>query len=115
MGYGLLGLMPEQLFNLTLPEFFDMVNAKMYQDGLNNDRTMQQLAWQTALIMTSSGNYKKGVDPKKLYTATFDEEGNYIEEKKGTVKQITKEEKDKRLKELLAKFNISESEVIKDE
>lgn len=32
-----------------------------------NDRVMQITAWQTALLMTASGNYKKGVKPDKLY------------------------------------------------
>jgi hypothetical protein len=92
-----------------------MVNAKLYQDGIENDLAMQRLSWQTAHIMTSSGNYKSGVDPKKLYKPLFDDDGTYIEEKEGSVKQITKEERDQKLKELFAKFNINEDEVIKDE
>jgi hypothetical protein len=92
-----------------------MVNAKLYQNGIENDLVMQRLSWQTAHIMTSSGNYKKGVDPKKLYKPLFDDEGTYIEEKEGSVTQLTKEDKDQKLKELFAKFNINEDEVIKDE
>jgi hypothetical protein len=108
--------MPEQLFNLTLVEFYDMVNAKLYYLGLDEDKTLQRTAWQTSLLMTATGNYgKKGVEPKKLYKPVFDEKGNFIEDSNRSVKKIDKDEKDKKLNELLAKFNKDVHGVTKDE
>jgi hypothetical protein len=105
--------MPEQLFSLTLVELYDMVNAKYHYLGLEEDNTMQRTAWQTSLLMTATGNYgKKGVEPKKLYKPMFDEQGNVIKDKSNS---ITVEEKDKKLNDLIAKFNKLEEGVIKDE
>jgi hypothetical protein len=103
-----LGLLPDQLFNLTLPEFTDMVSAKLYFKSLDGDTEMQRTAWQTSLLMSATGNYgKKGVDPKKLYKPQFDEMGQPIKsaETHGAFTPIDKEEKDKKLNELMAKFN----------
>jgi hypothetical protein len=107
IGYGLLGLMPDQLFSLTLPEFYDMVRAKQYYTSLESDTDMQRTAWQTSLIMTSSGNYgKKGVTPDKLYKSVFDKDGNFIGNTgQETFKPIDKEEKEKQLSKLIEKFN----------
>lgn len=108
MGYGLLGLLPDQLFALTLPEFLDMANAKMYYRSLDGDTEMQRTAWQTSLLMSATGNYgKKGVDPKKLYKPQFDEMGQPIKQKEehGAFTPIDKEIKDNKLNELIAKFN----------
>lgn len=42
--------------------------------NLEVDNRMQQLAWQTALIMNSSGNYKKQIKPSQLYQSVNDRE-----------------------------------------
>lgn len=108
MGYGLLGLTPDELFSLSLKEFTDMVSAKLYYQAYEDDLKMQRLAWQSSLLMSATGNYgKKGVDMKKLYKPRFDDEGNFIEEdtSHGVFKPIDKEEKETKLNELLAKFN----------
>ncbi|MDA1509571.1 hypothetical protein PDJ86_22190 [Bacillus cereus group sp. TH36-2LC] len=85
-----------------------MVNAKMYYRSLDGDTEMQRTAWQTSLLMSATGNYgKKGIEPKKLYKPQFDEMGRPIEttEGHGAFTPIDKEEKDKKLSELIAKFN----------
>lgn len=101
--------MPDQLFSLTLPEFYDMVNAKMYYNALDQDIDMQRTAWQTSLLMTASGNYgNKVIEPNKLYKSSFDEMGNFIdstENGQGEFTSIDKEIKDNKLNELIAKFN----------
>ena len=69
---------------------------------------MQRTAWQTALLMTATGNYgKKGIEPKKLYTPVFDDSGNLITDKKdkGVFVAIDKEVKETKLRELIQKFN----------
>lgn len=108
LGYGLLGLMPEQLFSLSLTEFYDMVNAKRTTEAIADDREMERTAWFTSLLMSASGNYgKKGVEPKKLYERQYDDMGNLLktEGSTGAFTRIDKEEKDKKLSELIAKFN----------
>lgn len=107
MGYGLLGLKPDELFSLTLVEFNDMVNAKQVFTFVTDDREMERLAWQTALLMTATGNYgKKGVVSDKLYKRHYDdygnETGNSVE---ATYKTIDKDEKEAKLQALLSKFN----------
>lgn len=85
-----------------------MVNAKNYYKSLDYDVEMQRTAWQTSLLMTATGNYgKKGIDPKKLYKPQFNEEGKPIQtnEGNGAFTPIDKEDKDKKLSELIAKFN----------
>jgi hypothetical protein len=94
--------MPDALFSLTATEFIDMLNAKLLYAAVEHDRELEKVAWQTALIMSSTGNYgKKGVNPKKLYKRQYDDLGNKIEE----FKSIDREEKDKKLNELIQKFN----------
>jgi hypothetical protein len=98
--------MPDQLFSLTLPEFWAMVDAKLYYNALDQDIAMQRLAWQTSLLMSATGNYgKKGVKADKLYKSHFDENGEPIQTNDGTFKTIDKDEKDKKLNELMKKFN----------
>lgn len=107
-GYGLLDLTPDQLFSLTLPELYDMANAKVYYMHRKSDTEMQRTAWQTALLMSATGNYgKKGIDPKKLYKPVFDESGKPIEDKeeKAVYVAIDKEVKETKLRELIQKFN----------
>lgn len=86
-----------------------MVNAKLKQKAIEEDKEMERTAWFTALLMSSSGNYgKKGIDSKKLYTKQFDELGNPIvnrTDKDGVFTPIDKEEKDSKMNELIAKFN----------
>lgn len=100
--------MPEQLFSLSLTEFYDMVNAKRTTEAVEDDREMERTAWFTSLIMSASGSYgKKGIDPKKLYERQYDDMGNLLqpEGRTGAFTRIDKEEKDKKLSELIAKFN----------
>jgi hypothetical protein len=83
-----------------------MVNAKLHEKALESDYEMQRTAWQTALIMSASGNYgKKGIKPDKLYKPQFDDMGNPVKSDNETFKAIDKEEKESKLNELLRKFN----------
>lgn len=107
-GYGLLGLMPDELFSLTFPEFLDMVNAKLLYQFVQEDREYERTAWSTSLLMSATGNYgKKGIEPKKLYKRQYDEMGRLIADEKstGAFKPIDKTEKETKLNELIAKFN----------
>ena len=100
--------MPDDLFQLTPIEFTDMWLAKLHYQSKDADAEMQRTAWQTSLLMSASGNYgKKGIEAKKLYQPMYDTEGNIIEKKDSDNKftPIDRDEKDKKMNELLAKFN----------
>lgn len=74
------------------------------------------MAWQTSLLMTATGNYgKKGIEPKKLYEPRFDAYGNPIEKKTGVFTPIDRDVRDKKMAELIAKFNKSNEGVSKVE
>lgn len=106
-GYGLLGLLPEQLLSLTLPQYFDMVDAKLTMNAITDDKEMERTSWFTSLLMSASGNYgNKGIEPKKLYERQFDDMGKPVASKaNGVFTPIDKEVKDSKLSELIAKFN----------
>lgn len=83
-----------------------MVNAKLNELALHEDREYERTAWFTSMIMSASGNYgKKGVDPSKLYKRQYDYTGKPISENTGTFTSIDKELKDNKLSELMKKFN----------
>jgi hypothetical protein len=102
-----LGLMPDQLLSLTLPQYFDMVNAKLIHTYMAEDKEMERTAWSTSLLMSASGNYgKKGIEPKKLYERQYDDLGNPLHsEQQGTFTPIDREIKESKLNELLEQFN----------
>lgn len=106
-GYGLLGLLPDQLFSLTLPEYFDMVNAKSTYRALDDDKEMERTAWLASLLMSATGNYgKKGIEPKNLYARQLDDMGNPLKpDGQGAFTPIDREIKESKLNELIAKFN----------
>lgn len=58
------------------------------------------VAWQTALLMNATGNYKRAITPERLLG--IDKNG---EKKKGDTTQVNREEKNKKLSDLKAKFN----------
>lgn len=45
-----------------------MILAQIKVEEENLDEQMQIIAWQTALLMNSTGNYKKKIKPQDLYT-----------------------------------------------
>jgi hypothetical protein len=100
-GYGLLKLSPSELFTMTVHEIFDMVSAYYRRRDDELDEQLTVLAWQTSLIMNSSGNYKKAIKPKDLYKAKGDGE----EESENELRPIDVEEKNKELQALQDKFN----------
>lgn len=85
-----------------------MVDGKMAFLVVEDDREYERTAWFTSLIMTASGNYgKKGIEAKKLYTRQYDDMGNalFTEDGQSAFTPIDKETKERKLSELIAKFN----------
>lgn len=46
----------------------DCIEANIRAEEEKIDIEMQMMAWQTALLMNSTGNYKKRIKPSDLYT-----------------------------------------------
>lgn len=63
-----------ELFNTDLAALKDYIIAHIKAEEDELDKQMQVIAWQTALLMNSTGNYKKSIKPTDLYTSIFDTE-----------------------------------------
>lgn len=74
-GYGLLHLTPEQLYEIDIRDFVDMVNGALmwHRDTENElyDIVMEQLSHFFANVMLSSGNYKKGTKLEKIRESLY--------------------------------------------
>lgn len=66
-GYAVMKLLPDQFKSLEINDFVEMYVAYKNLENKEFDEKMTQLAWQTSLIMNSSGRYKKGLKPSDLY------------------------------------------------
>lgn len=60
-------LLPDTLWSLSACELVDMYEAFISASDEAFDIEMQRTSWFTALIMNSSGNFKKPIKPEKLY------------------------------------------------
>ena len=87
---------------MELLHLCDIITSFMKVEEEKIDVEMQMLAWQTALLMNSTGNYKKKIKPEDLYKSIAEIEK---EEKQ---KQLTREDKKKLEDELLSLFNINQ-------
>ena len=70
--YGQFKMHPSDAYTLDLKILVDMIIAHSRVKEEEFDEKMSILAWQTSLLMTATGNYKKGIKPKDLYTSIFD-------------------------------------------
>lgn len=98
--YGKLGLKPSELYVLDLVILCDMILAYMRVEEEIFDKEMIQLSWQTAILMNSTGNYKKKIKPEDLYVP-LDEQKKKIKTK---AEGLNQEKRQKLQKELLSAF-----------
>lgn len=106
VGYGLLKLMPDELFALTPTEFFDMKHAYEHRKAVDSDDQNFRTAWLITAVLNASEKVSKKVQLDKIYKRQFDDDEELIEKpKKDTLTVITPEEKARLEAELLAKFN----------
>jgi hypothetical protein len=96
-------LRPDEFWNLTLVEFMDLLDAFVFEERRQDDMKNQRVAWQTAHIMNSSGNYKKRIKVTDLYKPMDDRQEERVEQ--DVVKRFeSPEEKEEYLKNLMSKF-----------
>lgn len=79
-----------------------MIQAQIRNDEETFDMNMQMLAWQTALLMNSTGNFKKKIKPSDLYSSDYAES----KEQESVSNEDVSEVKKKLQEELLSTFNI---------
>ncbi|PEJ48426.1 phage tail assembly chaperone [Bacillus wiedmannii] len=96
--FGTLKLKPDEFWKLTLSELLDMMRYHNEEESRKTEKEEFMLAWQTALLMNATGNYKRAITPEKLLG--LDKNG---EKKQGTQK-VNKEEKNNKLSSLKEKF-----------
>lgn len=105
----MLGLTPQEFYNCTLVEIVEWAYYKTMSLNKERDFELQSIAWQTALLMNSSGNYKKKIEPSDLYQSPYDKKEKINED---TATEMLDEEskknkvknKDKQLADLKSKF-----------
>ena len=100
--YGKCGFRPAEAYSMDLIQLGDIILAFMQVEEEKIDVEMQMLAWQTALLMNSTGNYKKKIKPEDLYKSIAEIE------KEEEQKEMTLEDKQKLQEELLTLFNINQ-------
>lgn len=98
VGYAYLGLKPSELWELSTREFVDMYDAHITATNEDVDNEMQRTSWFTALLMNATGNFKKQIQPNKLYVPLDDRKPMTEEDQRKYVE--TQQE------ELKRKFNI---------
>lgn len=81
-----------------------MIASQIRKENEDFDINMQMLAWQTALLMNSSGNYKKRIKPSDLYSPNNDEEA---EKQEKFSKEDVAEVRKKLQEDLLSTFSDS--------
>lgn len=84
-----------------------MLQAQIRKDDEDFDIKMQMLAWQTALLMNSTGNYKKRIRPDDLYTTLAE-----VNEKETLVTKDSSKVKKALQEELLSTFTDSEGVIV---
>ncbi|WP_214796570.1 MULTISPECIES: hypothetical protein [unclassified Exiguobacterium] len=92
-------MLPEQFFKLTIVELFDMVAAYYQRKDEEGDEHMKFLAWQTSHLMNSTGNYKKNIKPKDLYSSVGE-----AEDSESVFKPVERDLKNRTLAELQSQF-----------
>lgn len=105
IGYGLLGLKPDELFSLTPIEFFDMQAAVEHYNAMKADEEYHRTAWLISAVLNASEKVKKKINIDNIYKRQFDDEGEFIGGESSKLTKITPEEKARMEAELLAKFN----------
>ena len=82
---------PIDAYKIDLKILGEIITAKIRYHEEQLDEQMCMLAWQTSLLMTATGNYKKAIKPTDLYTSIADREGAKNKEPKKDIETLRKE------------------------
>lgn len=101
-------LKPDEFWSLTPFEIMDMIEAVVFEEQRQDDMLNQRVAWQTAHIMNSSGNYKKTIKPEDLYVPLDSRIKKEKPQEQKIIKRFdSKEQKEEYLNNLMQKFGKS--------
>lgn len=78
---------PEELYSIDLLILSDIIQCYIKAENEAFDQKMQMLAWQTSLLMNSTGNYKRSIKPQDLYTPMEQVESEENEKSKEALQQ----------------------------
>lgn len=98
--FGTLKLKPNEFWKLTFSELLEMMRYHNEEEAKKIEREEFLIAWQTALLMNATGNYKRAITPEKLLG--LDKNGD---KKQGETTKVNRDEKNKKLSNLKEKFN----------
>lgn len=94
---------PDEFWELTLIEIFDLIYAFVEEEKRQDDMENQRVSWFTSHIMNASGNYKKRIQPTDLYKPLNWKEAE--EEQQNIVERFeSPDEKKEYLENLMKKF-----------
>lgn len=98
-------LKPDELWSMSVKDYYDMFEAHVEQQRLQDDIENQRVSWQTAHIMNSSGAYKKKLKPTDLYIPLAEQKEESTKPNKDVIKKFdSKEAKEEYLQNLLKGF-----------
>lgn len=93
---------PETFWGITLAEIVEITEAIYFDSQQRTDSDLEITAWQTSLLMNATGNFKKQITPEMLLKKDKNKSDEGGDQPKSN--KLDKEEKDKLVKDLLAKF-----------
>ena len=88
-------MLPNQLYTIDLEDLINMIEAYKLKQMREFDQEMINLAWQTSLLMNSTGRYKKFIKATDLYKSIF----NNVENNSSPKVEKSKEELRSELRE----------------
>lgn len=88
---------------MTLVELSEMMEAFTFEEQRIQDVENQRVAWQTAMLMNATGNYRKRINPIDLYKP-IDFEEDVVEDQQVVERFESNEQKEDYIKNLMKKF-----------
>lgn len=90
---------PSEFWSITDLELYEMVEAVLEEEKRQQEAEYWRTAWQTALLMNASGNYKRRITPERLLGKNFGKDST-----KKEPSQKSKTDQEKELADLKKKF-----------
>lgn len=93
----------DYMYELDLNILSMLLKAEIDKEVHEYDLEMRRLAWQTALLMNATGNFKTPVKPEKLYVSIIEQEKKQQKKKPEPTEDIQAKKE-----ELLKTFGIKQ-------
>jgi hypothetical protein len=103
-GYGFYKMNADELYDMDCMTLSEMFLAVINMDNKKLDDQMQVTAWQTALLMNATGNYKLPVKSENLYVPLRDRDKAKDGE---ALKETISQERTRKQEELMKTFGLT--------